>query len=288
VTFLELVLQARETLARAGISATTVALDADLLARHASGWDLATWLTRRTEAADAAFEERYAALIERRRAREPVAYIRGTQEFWGRDFEVTPDVLIPRPETELSIEIVAALAGRQARPTIADVGTGSGCIAITLALECPAAEVWATDVSAAALAVARTNARRLGAQDRVRFVEGSYLAGVPRALDLVVSNPPYVAARDAGGLSPEVVDHEPAVALFGGADGFRDVRALLREASTALAPGGWLVMEIGYGQSLTIEDEVAAVAGLRLEELRDDVQGIQRVVVVRRSDDLVI
>jgi release factor glutamine methyltransferase len=282
VTFLELARQARETLVRAGISLDTAALDADLLARHARRWDRATWLAHRSDAADPAFELAYAALIARRCTREPIAYIRGSQEFWARDFLVTPDVLIPRPETELVVEAAMAIVKEQPEATLVDVGTGSGCIAITLALECPEARVYATDVSETALRVAGENARRLGAAERVRFIHGSYLTGVPQPLHLVVSNPPYVAERDRTGLSPEVGDHEPAVALFGGTDGFRDVRALLRHARDTLALNGHLVMEIGYGQILAIENEVQDVSGLGLETIREDLQGIPRVVVARK------
>ena len=284
MTFLALVLQARETLVRAGISSDTAAFDADLLARHACRWDRATWLAHRSDAADPAFEQAYAALIARRCTREPVAYIRGTQEFWGRDFLVTPDVLIPRPETELIVEAAIAIVKEQPDASIADVGTGSGCIAITLALECPGARVWATDISEEALVVARENASRLGVAERVSFVHGSYLAGVPQPLHLIVTNPPYVAERDRTGLAPEVGEHEPAVALFGGADGSRHVRALLREARDILPLNGHLVMEIGYGQILAIESEVQAVSGLTLEAIREDLQGIPRVLVVRRAD----
>jgi release factor glutamine methyltransferase len=283
VTLFERVLRAREALTRAGISAATASLDADLLARHALGWDLVTWLMRRTEIADPAFEQSYSPLLERRIAREPVAYIRGMQEFWGRNFMVSPAVLIPRPETELVVETAAALARRHAHATIVDVGTGSACIAVSLAFECADASIWATDVSAAALGIARANATRLGAGDRVRFVQGSYLATVPRPIDIIVSNPPYVADRDKAGLAPEVADHEPALALFGGPDGLRNVRILLREASVALAPAGHLVIEIGYGQSELVEAEVQSVGGLALEEIHADLQGIPRVVVVRRE-----
>lgn len=281
MTFLALVQQARDTLVRAGVSKSTAMLDADLLARHACGWDHATWLARRSDAADAAFEERYAALIARRCTREPVAYIRGTQEFWGRDFLATPDVLIPRPETEFVIEAAMAILKTQPDATVADVGTGSGCIAITLALECPEARVYATEISAAALMVARENARRLGAAERVQFIHGSYLAGVPQP-QLIVTNPPYVAERDRSGLSPEVGEHEPAVALFGGDDGSRHVRALLREARDLLPLNGHLVMEIGYGQILAIENEVREVSGLQLDAIGDDLQGIPRVITARK------
>jgi len=271
---------ARAELVRAGISTRNDALDSELLARHILRWDRATWLLRRSEPADAAFASAYEAVLGRRLAREPVAYIRGVQEFWSRDFRVTPAVLIPRPETELVVEIALAFMAARADAVVADVGTGSGCLAATLALELPRARVWATDISGDALAVARDNAARLGAA--VGFLQGPYLDGVPRPIDLVVSNPPYVAEHDRPGLAPEVAEHEPAVALFGGDDGWRDVRAVLRESSEALAMGGRLVMEMGYGQSEQISSEIAGVDGLVLEEIRADLQGIPRVVIARR------
>jgi release factor glutamine methyltransferase len=283
VTFLEATSRARAALVNAGIHPDTAALDADLLARHAVGWDVATWLMRRSETADEAFRQRYDAFVERRLAREPVAYIRGVQEFWGRDFVVSPAVLIPRPETELVVEeALRFLAGRPAA-TVIDVGTGSGCIALTVLLESPSARVYGVDVSARALAVARENAARHGVADRVHFIEGAYFGAAPRPADLIVSNPPYVAEGDRPGLAPEVRDHEPSVALFGGADGWRDIRRILRGAATALSPGGVLIVELGYGQGEQIAEETSAVAPLRLEHIRQDLQGIPRVAVIRRQ-----
>lgn len=282
MTLHDLVTTARAELQRAGISSTTAALDAELLARHALGWDRARWLSHRTDKADSTFETRYASLVARRTTREPVAYIRGVQEFWSREFLVSPAVLIPRPETELIIEVTHPYLVDHPTATIVDIGTGSGCIAITLALEHPAAEVVATDVSEDALAIARANAARLGTDDRVRFLHGAYLDDAPRPIDLIVSNPPYVANRDRPGLAPEVEQHEPAVALFGGDDGLDAVRAILAESRDALAANGRLVMEIGYGQADRVEAEAAAVAGLVLEEIRADLLGIPRVVVARR------
>jgi release factor glutamine methyltransferase len=142
--------------------------------------------------------------------------------------------------------------------------------------------VWATDVSQAALHVARENARRLGVADRVRFVHGAFSTGVPPPLHLMVSNPPYVAERDRSTLAPEVVEYEPAVALFGGEDGLREVRVLLRHARDTLAPQGQLVMEIGFGQGPAIEQEVRHLPGLGLEAIHPDLQGIPRVVTARK------
>jgi release factor glutamine methyltransferase len=282
VTFHEFVAEARRELGRAGISPATAALDADLLARDVLRWDRARWLLHRDETADESFQRQYTEVIARRATREPVAYIRGVQEFWGRDFEVNSSVLIPRPETELTIEVALAhLTGRPAS-TVVDVGTGCGCIAITLALEHPGANIFATDVSEQALPIARANATRLGA--RVQLLQGPYLATAPRPIDLIVTNPPYVAERDRPALAPEVKDYEPAIALFGGDDGLREVRAMLDQARAGLARDGRLVMEIGYGQADRVEQEVANFPELILEEIRGDLQGIRRVVVARRAD----
>ena len=155
-------------------------------------------------------------------------------------------------------------------------------VAITLALEHPDATVHAIDISAVALEIARTNAERLGAT-RVHFVLGSLLDAAPRPIDLLVSNPPYVAERDKPALSREVRDFEPAVALFGGDDGWREIRALLRAAPDALAPGGMFLMELGYGQSEQLQLEVSAVKGLELTEVAADLQGIERLAVIRRA-----
>ena len=283
MTYFEAATTASAALIDAGILPETSTLDAEVLARHAAGWDLATWLLRRSEIADEQFKQRYRGLIHRRLQREPVAYIRGVQEFWGREFLVTPAVLIPRPETEFLIEAANEFLRAHPVSQVVDIGTGSGCIAITIAIEHPSATVFAVEVSAPALEVARQNARRHAVADRVRFVQGEYLAGCPSTMDLMLSNPPYVAERDKNGLAPEVREYEPAVALFGGHDGWRHIRALLRAAATGLRADGRLVMELGYGQSERLADEVDAVAGLALESIQEDLQGIPRVAIVKRS-----
>jgi release factor glutamine methyltransferase len=284
VTYYELAAAARAPLERAGISRDLAQFDADLLARHALGWDHATWLTNRGEPATAAFAADYAQLIARREAREPVAYIRGVQEFWGRAFRVTPAVLIPRPETELLVDAVEPFLTERPAARVVDVGTGSGCIAVTIALEHPSVRVSATDVSAAALDIARDNACRLGAGDRIAFVHGAYLASVPLPIDLIVSNPPYVAARDRPALGPEVVRYEPADALFAGEDGLRDVRALIDAAQQSLAPGGMLAFEIGHGQAADVARAIGSAPALELVDILPDLQGIARTVLARRHD----
>jgi release factor glutamine methyltransferase len=283
VTYHDLAVAARATLERAGVAAAEARLDADLLARHALGWDQATWLSGRHDRAPSDFEPAYTALIARRAAREPVAYIRGVQEFWGRQFVVTPAVLIPRPETELLIEVAGEFLAHHPQSIVADLGTGSGCLAVTLALEHPAVTVLATDISSDALAVARQNAARLGVSDHIDFVHGKYLDALPQPLDLVVSNPPYISLEDRATLQAEVVEHEPALALFGGDDGLRDVRTILRAARNHLRGNGLVTCEIGIGQADVVTQHVATIDGLELVEIRPDLQGIPRVVVARRT-----
>ena len=199
-------------------------------------------------------------------------------------------MLIPRPETEILVEAVLGilrsedspgLLDPRVSPVILDVGTGSGCIAITLALECPAARMTATDISPGALNVARANADALGA-GRIEFVETSLVPArlLPRPT-IIVSNPPYVRERDRASLAPDVRDFEPAGALFAGPDGLDVIRELIPAARASLVPGGWLLMEIGAGQAKAVSDAVRA-AGLQLERVRLDLQGIPRVVIARQ------
>ena len=198
---------------------------------------------------------------------------------------VTPDVLIPRPETEILVETALGLLLGVARPVIVDVGTGSGCIALSLAAERPDAVVRATDVSAAALAVARENARRLGLEDRVAFHEGDLLEPVSAesgGVDLVVSNPPYVDAGDRDSLAPEVRDHEPAISLFAPGDALSVYRRLAIAAAQVLRPGGWLVVEVGAGQAEAVR-AIFEGAGLRVGATIPDLQAIPRVVTARRE-----
>ena len=184
-----------------------------------------------------AFIERFDALIERRARREPVAYIRGEQEFWSRDFAVNPAVLIPRPETELIIEELlecfpADLPHRPCR--ILDIGTGSGCLAVTAAAEIPLAQVTATDISRPALDVARANAERHGVADRITFAECAYVGHAEGPFDFILANPPYVTESEYQNLAPEVREYEPALALVAGDDGFRDIRQIVDIASRQL------------------------------------------------------
>jgi release factor glutamine methyltransferase len=280
------VIAARERFIRAGIPPDQAAIDAEVLVRHAAGWDRATYLTHRGEPIAPALAASYGLAVARRERREPVAYITGTREFWGLDFLVTPAVLIPRPETEFVVEAaLARLIDRARAWRIADVGTGSGCLAVALAHELANAEVTATDISSAALGVARRNAARHGVEPRVTCVETSLLEGVGGPFDLIVANPPYVPASHEPTLSPDVRDHEPRPALYGhGADGLDEIRALLAQAPSRLVDGGVLLMEFGFGQGDAVRQALADVEGLRFVELLRDLQGHERTLVaVRRG-----
>jgi release factor glutamine methyltransferase len=283
VTIHELVRGARDRFVGAGISVNHAALDAEVLARRVMGWDRARFLTERDQEASSVFLLNYEHVVERRERREPVSYITGLREFWGLDFEVTPDVLIPRPETEFIIEETLERIPEGSSPTIVDIGTGSGCLAVALAREVPAARVIATDVSAVALRVALRNADRHGVADRISFRQTSLMAGIDEPADVIVSNPPYVPSASAQALTPEVRDYEPGVALFGGDSGLDLLRQVLEESRLKLAPGGWLIMEFGCGQDDCVTALVSECAGLSLVKIRHDLQDIPRTAVVRRS-----
>jgi len=273
---------ARQTLVRAGIPANEAALDAEVLARHVLECDRATLLTRARDPIPSAFDRLYHTLVARRAAREPIAYIVGHREFWGLEFEVTPAVLIPRPETELIVEeAISVIPIREAARRIIDVGTGSGCLAVALAVEFPPATVIAIDLSEEALTVAARNAERHNLIGRIDFVRTDLLQGVSGTADLIVSNPPYVPDRDAPIVQPEVGRYEPASALYGGKDGLDLIRRLLADARPLLATGGWLIIEFGFGQEPAVE-EIAGELGWIVGRMRTDLQGIPRVAVLRR------
>jgi release factor glutamine methyltransferase len=271
----------------------SAALAAELLLMHTLGQDRAWLYAHPEETLDTATREQYFSLIVQRARGVPTQHLTGHQEFWGLDFEVTSDVLIPRPETEhvieVAIERLEAGSGRapSAEPfRIADVGTGSGCIAIALAKEFPAAHIFATDISTAALGVARRNAERHGVTSRIDFVEcdladflvheSRIMSHNSRSFDLIASNPPYIGLQEATTLPREVREHEPAVALFGGETGTEIYTALIAQAATLLKPGGLLVLEFGdksaeYVSRLLDAPEWTSVA------LTNDLAGIPRV-----------
>lgn len=275
-------------------------LAAELLLMHVLGRDRA-WLYAHPEetlAPEAAGQ--YLALVERRVAGEPTQYLTGRQEFWGLEFEVGPGVLIPRPETEHVVEVALARLGppdsndprpRGAGLRIADVGTGSGCIAVALARELPGAEIIATDVSAIALDFARRNAARHGVADRIVFLQCNLLdalfhspLGIPHAsLDLIVSNPPYVARAEASSLPREVHAHEPPQALFGGELGHEFYAPLVEQAGTYLRDGGQFVAELGYNSVARVAPLLDAPQHWHDVAVTHDLAGIPRVLAATRK-----
>ena len=279
-------------------------LAAELLLMHALGRDRVWLYTHSEDPLDPDAAEKYGALIARRATGEPTQYITGKQEFWGLEFEVTPAVLIPRPETEHVVEVALERLGARGikldmatgEPSpalrVADVGTGSGCLAVSLAHELPHAEIFATDISAEALDVARRNVAHHGVSGRIHFLQTNLLEALlheprvenreSRPFDLIVSNPPYVARDEAASLQREVRDHEPEAALFGGPTGVEIYVRLIEQAGTLLAPRGILVLELGYGAA----DAVRKI--FRMQErwanvsITNDLAGIPRVLAAER------
>jgi release factor glutamine methyltransferase len=260
--------------------------EAELLLRHALGCSREALFAHLHEPAAAEAVGHYFQLLERRRGRVPIQHILGTQEFYGLSFRVTPSVLIPRPETEGVVdEALAELSRGPTRPPrIADIGCGSGCIAIAIACERPDASLFAIDASPAALAVARENAAAHGVADRIAFLHGDLLDPLRERgdkLDLVVTNPPYVVDSEIPTLAPEVQSHEPRMALAGGADGLTAITRILEGVAEVLDPGGVVVMEIGKDQDEPVARRVRS-AGLDLLRIAPDLAGIPRVVVARK------
>jgi release factor glutamine methyltransferase len=260
--------------------------DAEVLLRHVLAWDRARLLVDSGSSLSPAAASSFFALAAERAGRRPLQHLTGTQWFWRHEFLVSPDVLIPRPETELIVEAALDILREVRAPLIADVGTGSGCIALSLAAERPDALVSGIDISPAALAVARRNASRLGLDGRLRFLEGDLLEPLREelgAVDMVVSNPPYVDPEEAPDLTPEVRLHEPAPALYPPIERYSVYRRLAPQAAVALRPGGTLLLEVGRG----MRDEVVRIcerAGFRVLRVIPDLQGIPRTVVARKPD----
>jgi release factor glutamine methyltransferase len=226
-------------------------------------------------------EERLEALAARRLAREPMAYILGTREFWSLPLQVTPAVLVPRPESETVVEAaLAEIADRAAPLRILDLGTGSGCLLLALLSELPQASGLGVDRSAAALAIAGTNAERLGLAERAAFREGDWGRGLEDRFDLIVSNPPYVARTDRESLAPEVRAFEPEGALFAGPDGLSAYHALAPDCARLLADDGVVLLEIGQGQGVSVAG-IMRQHGLALVASRPDLAGIERCLIFR-------
>lgn len=280
-------IQQGEMRLKAGPHPDRAGRDAELLMLHVLGKDKAWLMAHPHEILTGMDAVRYYAMVDRRLDGEPIQYIVGETEFYGLPFQVNRDVLIPRPETEHLVEKVIELAGGFHRslipqPRIVDVGTGSGAIAVTLAAKLAYAEITAIDLSATALAVARRNAKSNGVAGRIRFLQGDLLAPVAEErFEIVVSNPPYVPQGDRDGLAVEVRDFEPGLALFAGDTGLDIYRRLIPAAFDALIPGGFVALEIGFGQSDAIEN-LLAETGFEQIEFVPDLQGIPRVACGRR------
>jgi release factor glutamine methyltransferase len=241
--------------------------EARLLLGYLLGKNLAWIEAHRDDALLAEAEERFAAWVARRVQGEPVAYLLGLREFYGRDFSVGPAVLIPRHETELLVELALAKMSKYSEPSVLDLGTGSGCIAITLALEAPQSKVTALDASAQALVIARQNSTVLGA--KLTVLEGSWFKPLSGSrFDLIVSNPPYIKAGDPH-LGQGDLRFEPASALSSGADGLDDIRAIVAAAPDHLQPGGWLLFEHGYDQANAMLDVMERGGFTAIEQHRD-------------------
>jgi release factor glutamine methyltransferase len=242
----------------------------------------AALLVRWKEVLNAEEAASYVALVERRMAGEPIQYITGEAEFYGLPFRVTREVLIPRPETEHLVETTLELAARFQAPRIVDVGAGSGAICVALACKLPQAVITAIDLSSPALAIARENAELNGVSGSIRFLHGDLLAPVnDERFEIIVSNPPYVSAGDRASLAVEVREFEPALALFAGADGLDVYRRLIPLAFTSLTPGGFLALEIGFGQEQAIA-RLLMELGFEGIEFIPDLQKIPRVACARR------
>jgi release factor glutamine methyltransferase len=248
-------------------------LEAELLLVHTLGKSRSWLIAHADDALDDAQSAAFSALVERRRLGEPVAYITGHRGFWTLELEVTPATLIPRPETELLVEL--ALARMTAKANVVDLGTGSGAIALAMARECPTASVVATDASVDALVVAERNAGKHGIRN-VRFVHGDWLAPLAgERFDLIVSNPPYIEADDPH-LGQGDLRFEPATALASGADGLDDIRRIVAQAREHLLPGGWLLMEHGWNQGEAVR-AVLSEAGYREVLTEQDLEQRDRV-----------
>ncbi len=268
--------------------ASSARLDAEVLLAEALGCQRIQLYTAFHESVSEAARSVFRGLVRRRAAGEPVAYLVGHREFYSLAFEVTPDVLIPRPETEhLVVESLELLKERPGSPPpqVLEVGTGSGAIAVAVARHAPACRVTAVDISASALAVARRNARRHQVADRIEFLQSDLLAALPAepAFDLLVSNPPYVSGPEWDQLAREVREHEPEQALVGGPTGTEVIRRLVEQADSRLAPGGWLLLEISPMILPAVRGILEEHAVYRNRRIVKDLAGLPRVLVAQVS-----
>jgi len=278
---------AKQALDQAGVEHASQ--ESRWLVAHALGVEQHQLASRAEQPVADGMREQAEALVSRRSLREPLQYILGTQEFCGLEFHVTPAVLIPRPETELLVQEALRVVDFNKEAVLVDVGTGSGCVAVTLATILGNARVVAVDRFPEALAVAKGNGERHGVGDRIEWVEGDLLLslrerGLAGKADVIVSNPPYIAETDCLGLQPEVREFEPRTALIGGPTGTEFHERLLRESMEFLVPGGTLVMEIGQGQLPAVQRVAEQIGGYEALRAVKDEAGIDRVVILQRVE----
>ncbi len=278
----EAVLEAGRRLSLAGVD--TARLDARVLLCHVLECDPSYLLAHSEAPLGDEQENLFNRLLERRVRREPVAYILGRREFWELDFMVNRNTLVPRPDSETLIEAaLERLSDRNADIKILDLGTGSGCLLLSLLHEFPNAYGIGVDVSVSALSLARANARALGMDGRAGFFGGNWGAAVKGHFDLVIANPPYIADADVGGLEPEVAVFEPEGALFGGADGLECYRAIVPYLPGLTSPGGMVILETGFGQAMVVAGMIRK-AGMQVIDIKHDLSGVERCVVALPGD----
>ncbi len=282
MTVLEVIQRSTDFLAKKGVESPR--LQIELLLAHVLQLPRLKLYLNFERALTEAELETLRALVKRRGEREPLQHILGSTSFCGLEIEVNRHVLIPRPETELLAERAAGLLNGGEAPAVLDFGTGSGCLAIALAVKCPMARIHALDVSEEALNVARANAARHGASERIQFLQGDGLAALPgdARYDLIVSNPPYIPTAEIATLEPEVRDHDPRAALDGGTDGLEFYRRLAGGAPERLQPGGRMVWEIGDGQETALRELLAGQMWI-VEAVERDYTGRPRILTAARQ-----
>lgn len=275
--------KARERLQASGVE--DPGFEAEYLLRHALGHTRESLLIALDARVSALAQDHFDGLISRRSSREPSAYITGHREFYGLDFKVDPRALIPRPETELLVDLVlqfvSAWATAHKNLTIADVGAGCGAVAIALAVNLPRATIIASDISTDALGLARENIARHGVQDRVRLLHGDLLDPIHPPIDILVSNPPYIPSPEIPTLAPEISHHEPRLALDGGPEGVSLIEELIRQAREKLAPGGAMFVEIGWDQGPKVMAQTRSLRPDAHASIAADFAGLDRVLAVQ-------
>ena len=281
ITYSELLESGRVALQKKGIE--TPQLDAKILLEEASGLNAAEQISKKDEFVTASTNERFNELLKRRLNFEPVHRVIGYREFYGRQFNLSSETLIPRPDTETLVDVVLSIANNKNTPLkILELGTGSGVIAVTLACELSDVSMLTTDISKDALETARENAKVFGVSDKVSFLQTNLFDDIVGDFDFIVSNPPYIRTSELDGLSPEVRNYDPVVALDGGEDGLDFYRSIFANSGEHLVPFGALIVEIGYDQADTVSD-IAKDNGFLVDRIVKDLSGHDRVLMATKN-----